>query len=217
MVAFWSTLVHMLQLTMRSTPSLRGAEDGKFMAISPASCLKNSTTTDALVTCFETFTVPRDYYNKATYETAQPTSEQRDDWKHLIKSLLSVDGDCSSIPIPLSLQGIYTIEPFNNMCVLYEASSKEGIYVKGWGFMIVPHLRTFVSRTVHFSAPHPVYDRGTVQQAAFLFESTGSQSLFVAGRNRTAFLENSECIPPVNTSQEFYKTDPAHNIVIIFS
>jgi len=209
----------MLQLTMQSTPFLPAAKDGKFMAISPAACLRDSTVTtiDALVTCFEPFAVPCDYYNNATYEAAQPTSEQRDDWKNLIKSFLSVDGDCSSIAIPLSLRGIYTIEPFNNVCVLYEASIQEGTYLKGWGFMVVPRLRTSVSRAVHFSAPHPLSDRGTAQQAAFLFESTGSQSLFVAGRNRTAFLEDSKCIPPVSASQEFYKTDPAHNIVIIFS
>jgi hypothetical protein len=91
-----------------------------------------------------------------------------------------------------------------------------GIYVKGWGFMVVPRLRTSVSRVVHFSAPHPGYNLATVQQAAFLFESTGSHSLLVPGRMRTAFLEPSECIPPASPSQQFCKTNPAHNIVIIF-
>lgn len=157
------------------------------MTPSPSSCLKTSATINVLVTCLEVFTVPSEYYSKATYEAAQPTSDQRDDWKHLIKLFLSVDGDCSSILIPFSLQGIYTIETFKNMCVLYEAAIEEGIYSKGWGFMVVPRLRTSVSRTLHFSAPHPVYDRTTVEQAAFLFESTGSQSLLVPGRTRTAF------------------------------
>jgi len=157
--------------------------------------------------------VPPEYYDKTTYQAAQPTSNQRDDWKSLIKLFLSVDGDCSSIPIPLSLQGVYVIEAFNNMCVLYEASIKEGIYSKGWGFMVVPRLRISVSRTVHFSAPHPVYDLATIQQATFLFESTGSQSLFVSGRSRTAFLEPSECISPVSLKQKIYKTDSTHNIL----
>jgi hypothetical protein len=182
----------------------------------PASCLKSSTTIDALVTCLEVFIVPPQYYNKETYEAAQPTFNQRDDWKNLIYSFLSVDGNCSSIPIPLSLQGIYTVETFNNMCVLYETSCLEGVYIKGWGFMIVPRLRTSVSRTVHFSAPHPIYDLGTIRQAAFLFESTGSQSLLVPGRARTAFFDPSECIIstvfPLQASS-YYKTDAAHNIV----
>lgn len=84
--------------------------------------------------------------------------------------------------------------------------------------MVVPRLRTSVSRSVHFSAPHPIYDCGTVQQAAFLFESTGSQSLYVAGRTRVAFSEPSECISSesVSPSQRYYKSDPTHNNLELF-
>ena len=211
MVAFWSSIVRMVQL---SIPFLRVSEDNEYIVTStPASCLTSSTTIDALVTCLEVFIVPPEYYNKETYKAAQPTSNQRDDWKNLINSFLSVDGNCSSIPIPLSLQGVYTIGAFNTMCVLYEPYSSEGVNIKGWGFMVVPRLRASVSRSVHFSAPHPIYDRGTIRQAAFLFESTGSQSLLVAGRARTAFSEPSECISPAFPLQEFYKSDTAHNIV----
>jgi hypothetical protein len=211
MVTLWSSIVYILHLTIRF---IRVSEDSKFILTpTPASCFKSSTTIDALVTCLEVFIVPPEYYNKETYEAAQPTSNQRDDWKTLINSFLSVDGNCSSIPIPPSLQWIYTIEPFNTMCVLYETSSLEGVYIKGWGFMIAPRLRSSVSRTVHFSAPHPIYDRGTIRQAAFLFESTGSKSLLISGRARTAFSEPSECISTVFPSQGYYKTDSAHNIV----
>ena len=206
-VALWSVYI----LTIRF---LRVPEESKYTVTpTPASCFKSSTTIDALVTCLEVFIVPPEYYSKKTYEAAQPTSNQRDDWKTLINSFLSVDGDCSSISIPLSLQGIYTIEPFNAMCVLYETSSLKGVYTKGWGFMLVPRLRSSVSRTIHFSAPHPIYDRETVRQAAFLFESTGSKSLLVPGRVRTAFSEPSECISTVFPRQEYYKTDTTHNIV----
>ena len=212
MLAFWSGL-----LRLTTIPFLRVGENIKSTATSgPSSCLNSSTTIDALVTCLEVFIVPTGYYTQTTYEAAQPTSNQRDDWKTVINSFLSVDGDCSSVPIPLSLQGIYTIEAFNTMCVLYETSIEEGVYIKGWGFMLVPSLRTSVSRTVHFSAPHPIYDRATVQQAAFLFESTGSKSLFVPGRTRSAFLEPSECVSPVLPSEQYYKTDPAHNNVFNF-
>jgi len=210
--ALWSSFVYILHLT---TQFLRVTKDSQFQVIvtpTPASCLKSSTTIDALVTCLGVFIVPPKYYNEETYEAAQPTSNQRDDWKTLIDSFLSVNGNCSSIPIPPSLQGIYTIEPFNTICVLYETSSLEGVYLKGWGFMFVPRFRSSVSRTVHFSAPHPMYDRGTSQQAAFLFESTGSKSLLVPGRARTAFSEPSECISEA-FPQVYYKTDTAHNIL----
>lgn len=205
MVACWSSIVYILYLANRF---LLVSEDSKFIATpTPASCLNSSTTIDALVTCLEVFIVPPEYYNNETYEAAQPTSNQQDDWKSLINLFLSVDGNCSSIPIPPSLEGVYIIEPFNKMCVLYETSSLEGVFIKGWGFMIVPRLRSSVSRTVHFSAPHPIYDLGTIRQAAFLFESTGSKSLLVPGRARTAFSELSECI------STYYKTDAAHNAV----
>ena len=211
MVALWSSIVHILYLTIRF---LRVCEDSKFIATpTPASCLNSSTTIDALVTCLEDFIVPSKYYNNETYEAAQPTSNQRDDWRGLIYSFLSVDGNCSSIPIPLSLEGIYTVEPFNTMCVLYETSSLEGVFVKGWGIMMVPRLRSSVSRTVHFSAPHPIYDSGTIRQAASLFESTGSKSLLVSGRVRSAFSEPSECASPIFPLKGYYKTDTAHNIV----
>jgi hypothetical protein len=91
-----------------------------------------------------------------------------------------------------------------------------GTYLKGWGFMVVPASRVAVSRSVHISAPHPGYDLGTVEQAASIFENTGSKSLLVPGRTRTAFLKSSDCIVPVSARQDYFMTDPAHNNVRFF-
>ncbi|KAF8153794.1 hypothetical protein B0H34DRAFT_661500 [Crassisporium funariophilum] len=179
--------------------------------LSPSLCLRTSLTIEGLVTCLDRFTVPHDYYDDATYTVAQPTIDQRNDWNTVIRSLLSVDGNCSSTPVPNSLQGLYIVESFLDVCVLYETSTKCGTFMKGWGFLIVPGLRSSVSRNVHISAPHPGYDLGSVEQAAALFKSTGSKSLLVAGRVRTAFLDPSGCIAAVSASQDYYKTDPAHN------
>ncbi|PPQ94226.1 hypothetical protein CVT25_006652 [Psilocybe cyanescens] len=179
--------------------------------LSPGSCIRTSPTITALVSCLDTFTVPHSYYDNATYSLAQPVGSQRRDWKLAVTTLLSVDGDCSATSVPLSLQGLYVIESFGGFCVLYETASRSGTYVKGWGFMIVPAFRPLVSRSVHISAPHPGYDLGTIQQAAYIFQSTGSNSLLVTGRTRTAYLNNSNCILPVSASQDYYRTDPAHN------
>jgi hypothetical protein len=73
--------------------------------------------------------------------------------------------------------------------------------------MAVPAKNTAVSRHVHISAPHPIYDPGTPQQAAANFANTGAKSLFVAGRHRDAYLASS-CV-----SAEYGKTDPAHDTV----
>ncbi|KIM37757.1 hypothetical protein M413DRAFT_448272 [Hebeloma cylindrosporum] len=177
----------------------------------PSSCLQQSQTIQGLATCLDKFTIPHDTYAPWTYALAQPTANQRKDWKLTVKSLLEVDGNCSATLPPLSLRGLYDIEPFKDYCVLYETSTQCGTYLKGWGFMVVPAFRGAVSRSVHVSAPHPGYDLGTVEQAASVFETTGSKSLLVPGRTRTAFLESSDCIVPVSSKQDYYMTDPAHN------
>ncbi|RXW22122.1 hypothetical protein EST38_g3742 [Candolleomyces aberdarensis] len=55
-----------------------------------------------------------------------------------------------------------------------------------------------------------LYDLGTVEQAAALFELIGAKSLLIAGRTRTALMKPSQCIIPKG-SQPYYVTDPAHN------
>jgi len=115
-----------------------------------------------------------------------------------------------------ALQGLYDIEVFRDFCILYETSAQCGTYLKGWGFMVVPAFGVAVSRSVHISAPHPGYNLGTVEQAASIFENTGSKSLLVPGRTRTAFLKSPDCIVPVSARQDYYMTDPAHNNVRFF-
>jgi len=179
----------------------------------PSSCLQQSQTVQGLATCLDNFTVPAEFYTSSTYALAQPTENQRNDWKSVVRSLLEVDGNCSDTSLPLSLQGLYEIEPFKDYCVLYETGTQSGAYLKGWGFMVVPTFRVAVSRSVHISAPHPGYDLGTVEQAASVFENTGSKSLLVPGRTRKAFLKPSDCIVPVSAKQDYYMTDPAHSNV----
>ncbi|KAF8963321.1 hypothetical protein BDZ97DRAFT_1661869 [Flammula alnicola] len=204
MAALWTNLVQPFLLL---TAWLFGEQNDA----TPSSCLRTAQTIEALVTCFDTFTVPHDYYNSLTYDLAQPVGTQRKDWKVAVQSVLSVDGNCSTTAVPLSLHGLYTIDIFKGYCVLYETATRCGTYLKGWGFMIAPAYHSSVSRSVHISAPHPGYDLGTVEQAASIFDSTGSKSLLVAGRKRTAFLDQSNCIARVLPKQDYYKTDPAHN------
>ena len=181
--------------------------------VTPTTCLSSSTLL-ALVSCFDTYTVPENFYTATTYNAAQPTTTQRADWRVLVQRLLSVDnGNCAAVSIPSSLQGIYGVTSFQSFCVLYEVTSSAGTYDKGWGFMAVPSSRSQISRHVHISAPHTHYDTGTVEQATAIFQTTRSNSLLVAGRTRTAYLEPSNCIIPTSPTQTYYMTDPAHNNV----
>ncbi|KAF9526194.1 hypothetical protein CPB83DRAFT_817391 [Crepidotus variabilis] len=186
---------------------------GKELELTPAVCIQKSSSLLKLALCMDKFTIPHAYYDPATYDLSQPVGSQREDWKRLVQQLLDVDtfGLCSAIPIPPSLKGIYTIEYFKGYCILHELTSPCGFYLKGWGYMIVPASDTRVSRDIHLAAPHPGYDLGTVEQVASMFERTGARSMLVAGRNRTALLEESSCIIPTSPRQYYYKTDPTHN------
>jgi hypothetical protein len=183
-----------------------------FSTTVPTSCFAASNLVD-LVDCLETYTIPKGFFNLGAggsggYAGAQPTVTQRADWKIVVKLLLSVNTEsCDTVSIPSSLTGIYAVRVFQGYCVLYETTSTGGIYNKGWGFVVVPSLRSEVARRVHISAPHPLIDSGTVQQAAAIFDAAGSNSLLVAGRHRNALDQVSNCIPEYNI------TDPAHNTV----
>lgn len=192
----------------------------------PTDCLSTDTsshnsptTITQLITCLDAYTVPHGYYSDAKHAAAQPTQEERAAWSSTIESLLSVDGDCTSIAIPKTLEGVYTISLFteragSSYCILHESQSKNGVYLKGWGLMAVPATRAAILRDIHISAPHPVYDQGTPQQAAALFASTGARSLLIPGRIRTALLAATDCI--TSTTAQYYKTDPAHETVVNF-
>ena len=176
----------------------------------PALCFTSPgiVTVANLAHCLDGYTVPKDFYTSDTYANAQPTDLQRVAWRDVVNNLLSVDNiDCTTVTVPSDLTDIYTIRRFGDYCVLYETTSTSGVYNKGWGFMVVPALRSRITRHLHISAPHPKFDKNTVEQAAAVFQSTGSNSLLVAGRHRNAYPEVSGCITPYSL------TDPAHNKV----
>ena len=178
-------------------------------------CLTTSTTIENLIDCFNAFTVPSGTYDATTYASAQPTTTELTAWNTVIASLLAVDGNCNSVSLPSALSGIYTVSLFTesgtggkSFCVLSESNTgTNNRYVRGWGLVAVPATRAAVSRFMHLSAPHPIADDATPQQAAALFKRTGAKSLVITGRHRGAYQANS-C-----QGSDYYKTDPAHDIV----
>ncbi|KAF8723779.1 hypothetical protein AX14_008682 [Amanita brunnescens Koide BX004] len=161
------------------------------------------------------------------YTSIQPTHSQRIAWRNVVTSLLNIavddaDGnsDCSSVreTIPDVLQGIYTVEEVDNgrFCALVEVGTvrreDREEFAKGWGIFVVPTKRAVngvTGTTLHLSAPHPIYDQHTAGQAAHVFEQTGAKSLYIPGRSRRSFLEQTDCI--VDSETKYWKTDPAHD------
>ncbi|TEB23879.1 hypothetical protein FA13DRAFT_1739678 [Coprinellus micaceus] len=180
----------------------------------PASCVSNSRDLVSLAKCLDTFTILPKYYDEPSYHDAQPTDSEREAWTTAVASLLSVDGNCTSLAVPPELEGTYVIRRFvppglpTSYCILVENSADCNGMPRGWGHLVVPEKREQVSRFLHVSAPHPKYDLGTIEQATVLFELSGAKSLLFAGRTRGAFMQSSTC---VQASNPYWKTDPAHN------
>ncbi|KAF8636146.1 hypothetical protein AX17_003759 [Amanita inopinata Kibby_2008] len=183
----------------------------------PGTCVAQATTLQTFVSCHLQHVVQREY-TQESYDEAQPTDVERGAWSMAVSSLLNANGNCSSITValPEPLRGIYSVselvEPSgSSFCVLAEnIEAGRDEYKKGWGFLAVPSTRAAVSRHIHISAPHPLYDRGTELQAATAFQGIGAKSLYVPGRIRLAYPEPTSCIPPTARSI-YYKTDPAHD------
>ncbi|KAJ6531659.1 hypothetical protein DFH09DRAFT_1183029 [Mycena vulgaris] len=181
-------------------------------------CLKNATSTfEDLVACFDAYTVSEGYYSDDTYTAAQPNLEELCGWEDLISSLLSVDGNCTSVVVPPSIAAVYDVSLFTDpngpqYCVASEHTYVDGVYAKGWGLVIVPATQGAVKRDIHLAAPHPAYDLFTPEQAGALFKSTEARSLLISGRVRTANLAASDCVIPASNSTIYYKTDPAHDV-----
>lgn len=180
-------------------------------------CLQNSTFED-VITCFDTYTVSEGYYSDQTYTAAQPTADQLSGWEDLIASLLSVDGNCTSVVVPEAIADIYDVSLFKDLagpqyCVVSESTSIDGLYAKGWGLVVVPAAREAIMRDIHLAAPHPAYDLFTPEQAGALFKSTGARTLLIAGRSRTANPTPSDCVVPTSNTTVYYKTDATHDVV----
>ena len=175
-----------------------------------------SSTLEALITCFDGYTVPQDTYRtNDEYIAAQANSDERSEWNAAVASLLTVDGNCTSSVLPAGLSEVYHVSLFaeagvngKSFCVLSEINSLDSHYARGWGLMVVPATRSGVSRCIHISAPHPKYDQNTPNQAAAIFKNTGAKSLFIAGRHRDAYSLARSCV-----NDDYSKTDPAHDVV----
>jgi hypothetical protein len=173
-------------------------------------------TLEDLVNCYYDYTVSKHTYDHNSYAAAQPSSLARLAWTDVIASVLAVDTPvhCMYVDVPFSLRDSYQVRLFiervqdgKPYCVLAEVSQNSGKYVRGWGLMVVPASRALVSRFIHISAPHPVADINTAQQAMALFKHTGAKSLFVAGRHKEAYSADS-CVGP-----QYRTTDPSHDTV----
>jgi hypothetical protein len=181
-----------------------------------------------LVKYLQSYVVPYNYYNDASYNAAQPSEDQRRDWRSAVQALLAVSSEeaCTTEHIvPEGIRDFYSAATFRDKnlgqsyCLLYEHAAQNGTFTKGWGFMMTRISNSLdVFNSLHLSAPHPGYDLYTPEQAAYVFSHVGAKSLLVAGRSRRAYVDSAS--PSIYGKLHdsgrhitYYATDPTHNNV----
>ncbi|KAJ3502373.1 hypothetical protein NLJ89_g8917 [Agrocybe chaxingu] len=189
----------------------------------PITCPTTTGSLEDLVKCFESLTIPRDYYTCTTYANAQPQTSELTGWTDAITRLLNADGTCA-LPPNSPISSSYTVSRFTDgltrdpFCVLHETNAvvtptRGTRFEKGWGVFIVPANNVPSIRPLHFSAPHPLFDTGTLAQAASTLKRTVSKSFLIEGRHRHALSSVSAGGSCFESCQgpEYDRTDGAHD------
>lgn len=191
-------------------------------------CTTTTTTLETLIDCLNGYTVPEDAYSCAGYASAQPQTTPNNEvtgWTAAVTQLLNSAGSCS-LPAGSTISGSYLVTDFldtasgRRYCVLsekdYVTVGSSNRFTRGWGTFVAPRDVTGSTLTVHHSAPHPLADTNTPQQAAAVFRRTNSRSLLITGRHRNALSATSApspCAIDSCVSSDYTKTDPAHESV----
>jgi hypothetical protein len=136
-----------------------------------------------------------------------PTFAQRADWRIIVNQMMQ--GSCD-FAVPVSLNGIVQVKTFTDTdnrryyCLLMEVGNQNGdrFVDKGFGTFIVYNEAT---RQLSHQAVHPIFDRGTEEQAVTVFKATDSRSFLMAGAHRNANAAPSACLPDRRES------DASHN------
>lgn len=173
------------------------------------SCLE-AATLDRLVACL------RDRMPRAgTEEYVLPSLTEMSDFRLVARRML--EGACSDIVLPASLQGIMKIALFMDRrekkpyCVFLEVADGDanGFLDRGFGALVVSPGA--VREIVH-AAAHPLSDIQTETEAAAImaYKGTSSRAFLVAGADSRASTKKSAC------QREYRQSDVAHETTSMF-
>ncbi len=142
------------------------------------------TTLDTLATCIKG-QMPQ--LNSKLY--VPPTADEQADFAAVVTQMM--DGQCN-FDLPAGLATNYQISTFTDAvtnksyCLLMEVldADPNGFVDKGWGTFIVNNSAS--RPNLNHSAPHPIYDSTTENQAINIFQDTDSRSYLMCGSHRHA-------------------------------
>ncbi|KAL7079935.1 hypothetical protein ACQ4LE_000061 [Meloidogyne hapla] len=173
---------------------------------------------------FEIFFAENDSIDVDQWDLALPSDSEREQMKKLISYLIDIDdfhkissdSTLLSRVAPLLVKSIQLTFVKNRFCVIHELlpSSTGGRFKRFWGYMVIcsPAYCNSSRMKLHHSSPHYRTDGDVCNQAAAVFERTGSRSLVVAGATRFSVRGNhtSFCQPRNALA------DAAHNNLTMF-
>jgi hypothetical protein len=145
-------------------------------------CSSTSDSLDAYVTCYKA-TFP----DRGSDGYVAPTLTQQSAWRQLVREMLN--GTCTST-VPSALAGIVQRRTFTDSrttyCMLEEVldSDGNGKLDRGWGVFVTHPSPAPGRENLHHTAPHPLFDAGTENEAAGVFKGTSSRSFLLHGADR---------------------------------
>lgn len=150
-----------------------------------------------------------------------PSAAERADFAAVVTQMMN--GACN-FALPASLAANYQIRTFpdsptaKSYCLLMEVVDAvpavphpDGVVDKGWGTFIVNNNAK--RRNLNHSAPHPIFDQTTENQAINIFQDTDSRSYLMCGAHRHT---NGESDPYSTCEKDYGEADCAHQINTMF-
>ncbi len=143
-----------------------------------------ATTLDALATC-----VRNQMPQLSSNLYVPPTPAEQADFAAVVTQMMG--GQCD-VALPDTLAANYQVRTFTDSittksyCLLMEVldADDDGIVDRGWGTFIVNDAAS--RPDLNHSAPHPIYDAMTENQAINIFQDTDSRSYLMCGAHRHA-------------------------------
>jgi hypothetical protein len=131
-----------------------------------------------------------------------------------IRTLLSAD----PAPAKACLESVnYTLAPLDDAGRRYWIAAERRTGFKGLGTYIV---NARYARNLVLETPHPIFDMGTLEEAAAVMQKVGARALFVSGTQRCANLDTpAGCDGSTNAcgGQSYRNSDAAHFVGNFFT
>jgi hypothetical protein len=171
-------------------------------------CLETSITLEELIECIDPY-MPASFSQDGRDGFDVPTETEMAQWRDVVTQMM--ENDCDTIDLSgyewgSDFRVITFVDNSTPYCVFVETRFETYWFgdrvTHGWGTFIVNPDSV---RQLNISAPHPISDMDTNDEAIGIFKSTQSRTFLVSGGHRQASDVVSSC------QNNYMRSDAAHN------